>query len=213
MVSSPCALRSPTTQGLPELGGELLDDSVGLHVEDMVFQGDAGHLLQGAHVRAVHPHGVDLDARGPGGGRHLLHLVLGPPVRDDDGHLGDLAGARAGARLLGEGLVHGRLDGQARHGSGRQGLDAGDGLLHVEFVQVILEEELDLDRAGVVDHRHPGGVGSHVQRVHHVGQEDLDLLKFARTHTARAVNDEHQIQGTTSALRICFYGKQSQALP
>lgn len=195
----------PTTQRLPELGGELLDDAVGLHVEDVVLQRDTGHLLQGANVGTVHSHGVDLNARGAGCGRHLLHLVLRPPVRHDDGHLGDVLGTRPRPGRLGEGLVHRRLDGEAGHGAGRQGLDAGDGFLHVGFGEVVFEQELDLDRAGVVDHRHSGAVGAHVQSVDHVGQERLDLLELTRTHAARAVNDEDQVQGTAPALRVCLW--------
>lgn len=148
----------PTAQGLPELGGKLLNDAICLHVEDVVLQWDAGHQLQGPYVCTVHSNRVDLDARSSGGSRHFLHLVLWSPVRHDDGHLGDASGARTGSRLFCEGLVHRGLDGEAGHGSSSQRLDAGDGFLHVGLVEVIFEQELDLDGAGVVDHRHPGGV-------------------------------------------------------
>lgn len=195
----------PTAQGLPELGGELLNNAVGLHIEDVVVQRDAGHQLQGAHVGAVHPDSVDLDARGPSCGRHFLHLVLRSPVRHNDGHFGDFPGARPGSRRLGEGFVHCGLDGEAGHGAGRQGLDAGDGFLHVGFVEVVFEQELDLDRAGVVDHGHSGSLAAHVQRVDHVSQEYLHLLKLTRTHAARAVNDEDQVQGPAPALRVCLW--------
>ncbi|TNN45206.1 hypothetical protein EYF80_044584 [Liparis tanakae] len=179
-----------------------MDTGSGLHIEDVVNQRDAGHLLQGAHVSSVDPDGVDLDARGPSRSRDLLHLVLGSPVCDDDGHLGDFPGAKPGSRLLCEGFVHRGLYGEARHGAGRQGLDSGDGFLHVGFVVVAFEEELNLDRAGVVDHSHPGGVGADVQRVDHVSQEYLHLLKLTGTHAARAVDDKHQVQRTAPALRV-----------
>ena len=171
----------------------------------MVVQRDAGHQLQGTHVSTIHSDGVDLDARGPSCSRHFLHLVLRSPVCDNDGHLGDVPGARPGPRLLREGFIHGGLDGKAGHGAGRQGLDAGDGFLHVRFVEVVFEQELDLDRAGVVDHGHSGGVRAHVQRVDHVSQEYFHLLKLAGTHAARAVNDEDKVEGTAPALRVCLW--------
>lgn len=52
----------PTAQGLPELGGELLDNAIRLHIEDVVVQRDAGHQLQGAHVSTIHSDSVDLNA-------------------------------------------------------------------------------------------------------------------------------------------------------
>lgn len=127
------------------------------------------------------------------------------PVCDNDGHLGDVPGARPGSRLLGEGFIHCGFDGKASHGAGCQGLDAGDGFLHVGFVEVVFEQELDLDCAGVVDHSHSGGVRAHVQCVDHVSQEYFHLLKLTGTHAARAVNDEDEVERTAPALRVCLW--------
>lgn len=195
----------PTAQGFSELGRELLDDAIRLHVEDVVLQRDAGHQLQGPHVGAVHTHGVDLHAQGSGLGGHFLHLVLRPSVGHDDSYLGDVSGAGPSSGLLGEGFVHRRPDGEAGHGAGGQGLDPSDGFFQVELVEMVFEEELYLHRAGVVDHSHSGGVGAHVEGVDHVGQEYFDLLKLSRTHAARAVDDEDQIQGTAPALSVCLW--------
>lgn len=199
------AILCPTAQGFPELGGELLDDAVGLHVEDVVLQRDAGHQLQGLHVRTVHAHGVDLDARGPGFSRHLFYLVLRSSVRHDDAHLGDVPGARPSPGLLGEGFAHRRLDGEAGHGASRQRVDSCDGLFQLELVEVVFEQELDLHRAGVVDHSHSGGVGAHVEGVDHVCQEYFDLLELRGAHAARAVDDEDQVQRTAPALRVWLW--------
>lgn len=54
---------------------------------------------------------------------------------------------------------------------------------------------LVLDAAGVVDHAHPGGVGSHVQALDDLGQEDLDLLELGGTDAAAAVDDEDDVGG------------------
>ena len=43
--------------------------------------------LQRLHVHAAHADGEQLDAGVAGALGHLLHVVLGPPVRHDDGHL------------------------------------------------------------------------------------------------------------------------------
>lgn len=121
----------PTTQGLSELGRELLDDAVGLHVEDVVLQRGAGHQLKGSHVCTVHPDSVDLDTLSPGCSRHFFHLVLRSPVCHDDGHLGDIPRTRSGSRLLGESFIRCSFDGEAGHGASRQRLNAGDGFLQV----------------------------------------------------------------------------------
>lgn len=76
-----------TAEGLLELLGELLDHAVALHVVHVVVQGIAGHLPQGAHVHAAHADGEDLDAGVPRALGHLLHIVLGTPVCDNDGNL------------------------------------------------------------------------------------------------------------------------------
>lgn len=171
----------------------------------MFLQRDAGHQLQGPHVSAVHTHGVELHPRGSGFGGHFLHLVLGSPVGHDDAYLGDVSGAGPSAGLLSEGFAHRRPDGEAGHGAGGQRLDPRDGFFQVELAEMSFEEELDLHRAGVVDHSHSGGIGAHVEGVNHVGQEHFDLLELGGTHAARAVDDEDQVQGTAPALSVCLW--------
>lgn len=54
---------------------------------------------------------------------------------------------------------------------------------------------LVLDAAGVVDHAHAGGVGSHVQTLDDLGQEDLHLLELCGPDAAAAVDDEDDVGG------------------
>ena len=62
-------------------------------------------------------------------------------------------------------------------------------------LQVARAVYLILHAAGIVDHAHPGGAGSHVQALDDVGQEDLDLLELGGADAAAAVHDEHQVGG------------------
>lgn len=53
-----------------------------------------------------------------------------------------------------------------------------------------------LDVACVVDNTHTGGVGSNIQSLNDLSQEDLDLLKLWRANAPTAIDDEHNVRGT-----------------
>ena len=55
---------------------------------------------------------------------------------------------------------------------------------------------LILDTASVVNDTDTCGIGSDIQRLDNLCQEHLYLLKFWRTNTSAAVNDEHDVCGT-----------------
>lgn len=104
----------------------LEDGCEGLYLAEVVHQ---VHMLrvgltpdgpQRVHIHPAHTDGEDLDARLPGLCRHLLHRVLGAPVRYDHGDAGDVHVGGPGALWLSEGCLHGVLDSQAGHGAGGQ---------------------------------------------------------------------------------------------
>lgn len=82
-----CTSSHLTTEGLLELLGELLDDTVALHVVHVVIQRITGHLPQGAHVHTSHTDGKNLNTSIPCTLSHILYIVLGTPVCDNYGNL------------------------------------------------------------------------------------------------------------------------------
>lgn len=76
-----------TTEGLLELLGELLYDTVALNIVHVVIQRITGHLPQGTHVHASHSNGKNLNASIPRTLRHFLHIVLRTPICDNYGNL------------------------------------------------------------------------------------------------------------------------------
>lgn len=63
---------------------------------------------------------------------------------------------------------------------------------------------LILDTAGVVDNSDTSGVGSNIQPLNDLCQEDLNLLKLRRANATAAVDDEHDVCGTSFA-QTCRY--------
>lgn len=63
---------------------------------------------------------------------------------------------------------------------------------------------LILDTAGVVDNSDTSGVGSNIQPLNDLCQEDLYLLKLRRANATAAVDDEHDVCGTSFA-QTCRY--------
>lgn len=189
-----CHFPDLTAKSFPELGCEFLDHTVRLHVEHMIIEWLARHRLQRFHVGPVHSDGVDLNPSSPCQSRHLLYFILWSPVRYDDGHFRDVFIRRPGTGLLGECAFHRRFDGQAGHGASGERLNPREGAFEVRFVGVRLQEELNVDRAGIVDQSNTCGIDTNIQRVHHVREEHFDLLEFGRTDAPRAVDDEHQVQ-------------------
>ncbi len=202
---SPPFCINPTAQRLPELRGELLNDTVGLHVEHMVLKWIAGHELQWLLVSPVHSDCINLNPWSSCSSRHLLDLVLRTSVSDNDGNLWDVLRFRTRSCLFCEGFIHGFLDGHTSHGSLSEGFDAVDGLLYRVLREMVLQQELNFDRAGIVYYCDTCGIRANVKSVHHVSQEDLDLLKLTWTHATWAVNDVDQVQWAAPTLWICCW--------
>lgn len=70
---------------------------------------------------------------------------------------------------------------------------------------------LVFDAAGVIDDADAGGVGSHVQPLDDLGQEDLYLLELRRTDAAAAVDDEDDVGGTGFTQSRSCTAKRSQS--
>jgi len=76
-----------TTEGFLELLGELLNDTVALHIVHMVIQWFTGHLLQRAHVYTSHTDGKNLNACISCTLSHILHVVLRTTICHNNGNL------------------------------------------------------------------------------------------------------------------------------
>ena len=173
------------------------------HQEDVLRVRLAPDGLQRLHVHAAHADGEDLNARPPGLGRHLLHGVLGPPVRHHHGDAWDEEGGRPRPLLLGEHRVHGVLQGQARHGARGQVLHTPHRPLHLGPGGMGIEGELALHHAAVLQQGHARGVGPHLQELQQVQDEGLDLLVVPGPDAAGAVDDKGEVQGDAPAGGLC----------
>lgn len=67
-----------------------------------------------------------------------------------------------------------------------------------------------VDLAGVLYQAHPGSIRSHVQCVDDVDHEFAHGLKLVGSHTARAVNNEHQVHWARLALLLRSWFRRSE---
>lgn len=87
LARNPGLWQGLTTESFLKLVGQLLYNTVALHIVHMIILGLASNLPQCVHVHPANPDGKDLDASCSGPCWHILHSILGTSIGHNDRHL------------------------------------------------------------------------------------------------------------------------------
>lgn len=96
--------------------------------------------------------------------------------------------------FLGEGCLHGVLDGQTRHGPCGEVLHIPHCLLYLALGGVGAEGELRLDHATILQQTDPCCIMANLEELKQVDDEGLHFLIVIGTDASGAVNHKDEIQ-------------------
>ena len=130
-------------------------------------------------------------------------VSCGPPISHNHSNSWDVQFCRSCSLFLREGSLHGVLDGQTGHGPGGKVLHVPHRLLHFGLIGVVIEGELRLDHAAILEQTNPCRIRANREELNHVDDESFDLLIVVGTDASGAVDDKDKIQWDGLARVLC----------
>lgn len=159
--------------------------------------------LQSVHIHPAHSNSKDLDASLPRLSRNLLHCILRPPISHNHSDSWDVQVCWSCSIFLGEGCLHGVLDGQTGHCPCGEVLHVPHRLLHLSLGGEGVEGELGLDHAAILEQTDPSYIRADLKELKQVDDEGLDLLVVVGADASGAVDDKDEIQRDGFAKVLC----------